>query len=103
MVGLETAFPVLYTHLVLPGKTALATLMRALSDGPKALLGEQPGRIAPGEAADLVLLDVETERAVAPEDFKSKGRASPFAGWALKGWPVLTLYRGEVAYRREKE
>ncbi len=99
VVGLETAFPVLYTRLVLAGKTPLAALMRALNDGPRALLGEAPARLAPGEEASLVLLDVATKRPADPAAFKSKGRASPFASWVLRGWPVLTMYRGNVVYQ----
>lgn len=98
VVGLETAFPVLYTRLVRPGIMALEKLVALLTEGPRRVLGEAPGVIEPGSVADLTVLDLERERSVDPHAFKSKGRATPFAGWALRGWPVLTLAEGRLAY-----
>jgi dihydroorotase len=48
-----------------------------------------------------VLLDLHTERSVEPQTFKSKAKFSPWAGELLRGWPTLTVVRGQVAYRRE--
>lgn len=100
VVGLETAFPALYTKLVLPGLLPLERLLSLLNGGPRALLGEGENRIVAGELADFVLLDLEDERRVEPEAFLTKGRATPFVGWALKGWPLLTFAGGVLVYSK---
>ncbi len=99
VVGLETAFPTLYTGLVLQGTLPLERLLHLLTNGPRAVLGQAPRRLAAGQPADITVLNLETERAVDPAAFKSKGRATPFAGWRLRGWPVLTLYGGKIVFK----
>lgn len=102
VVGLETAFPVLYTGLVEPGVLPLERLLFLLTAGPQGVLGERR-TLAPGEEASLTVLDLRTARRVEPERFLSRGRATPFAGRTLRGWPALTLYRGKEVYRRRPE
>lgn len=99
VVGLETAFASLYTKLVLPGTLPLERLLHLLTAGPAELLGERTPVLAPGIAANLTVLDVASEKTVEPEKFETKGRATPFKGWRLRGWPVLTLYKGQVVWR----
>ncbi len=101
VVGLETAFPVLYTGLVQSGILPLEKLLQLLNAGPRKVLGDKGNTIQPGAKADLVVLDLATERVVQPEDFLTKGRASPFAGWKVTGWPVMTFCDGAQVYRRE--
>lgn len=99
VVGLETAFPALYTGLTEPGLLPLGLLLKLLTAGPQEILGERR-TLAPGEEASLTVLDLRTARKVEPERFLSRGRATPFAGRTLRGWPALTLYRGKEVYRR---
>ena len=99
VVGLETAFPALYTGLTEPGFLPLGRLLELLTAGPQEILGERR-TLAPGEEASLTVLDLRTARKVEPERFLSRGRATPFAGRTLRGWPALTLYRGKEVYRR---
>jgi len=100
--NIEVAFPVLYTRLVRPGELELADLLRLLQDGPAAVMGWPRPRLQAGAPADLVLLDLETERAVDPARFASKARFSPWAGERLRGWPTLTVVEGAVAFRLEE-
>lgn len=99
IVGLETAFPALYTQLILGDILPLVQLLPLFTSGPRRVLGQGAGEIAPGEKADLTVLDLAAARPVDPECFHSKGRATPFAGWRLKGWPVLTILENQVVYR----
>nr|MBO2469430.1 dihydroorotase [Bacillota bacterium] len=99
IVGLETAFPLLYTHLVETGICTLKQLVDWLTVKPARAYGLPYGRLAVGAAADLTLVDREAERAVDPAAFASKGRNTPFAGWRLKGWPVLTMLEGRVTWQ----
>ncbi|MBO8162306.1 MAG: dihydroorotase [Brevibacillus sp.] len=101
IVGLETAFPLLYTNLVLTGELTLAELVDKMTSKPAELFGLPYGRLAEGAPADLVAIDLLTERTIDPDTFASKGRNTPFAGWKCKGWPVLTMVDGEIVYRQE--
>ena len=98
VVGLETAFPVLYTKLVKTGVISLERLVQMMSVRPREIFGLAGGKIEPGAPADLCLIDPERVFAVEPDKFKSKGRATPFAGMQLQGVNLLTLRRGEIVY-----
>ena len=100
--NIEVAFPVLYTRLVRSGELELADLLRLLQDGPAAVMGWDRPRLQVGAPADVVLLDLETERPVDPRQFRSKARFSPWTGERLQGWPTLTVVGGDVAFRREE-
>jgi dihydroorotase len=99
IASLEVAFALLHTHLVVSGALPLVRLIAALTDGPDGVLGGGPRRIAPGQPADLVALDLIAERTVDPARFKSKARFGPYGGMTLTGWPVLTLVAGRVVHR----
>ena len=99
IVGLETAFPLLYTHLVETGELSLKQLVDLMTIKPAQAFGLPYGRLEVGATADLTVIDLETERKVDPETFASKGRNTPFAGWVCKGWPILTMVEGRVVYQ----
>jgi dihydroorotase len=98
IVGLETAFGVLYTKLVKTGIITLEKLIYMMSVKPRELFALEGGKIAEGEIADLALLDLNCEWTVNPDDFLSMGRATPFEGWKLYGRNCLTICEGEVVY-----
>ncbi|QWB29098.1 MULTISPECIES: dihydroorotase [Exiguobacterium] len=101
ITGFETAFPLLYTKLVAEGEMTLETLIRNLTDKAAAIFELPYGKLEVGAEADLVLLDLETERTVSPEQFRSKGKNTPFAGERLKGFPVMTLVKGEIVFKED--
>lgn len=85
-VGLETAFSVAYTRLVLEEKISPSDLCRLMSTAPAHILGLQDrGRIAVGARADVVVIDPDAEYTVDAQAFKSKGKNSVFDGWKLNG------------------
>lgn len=98
ILGLETAFPLLYTELVLRGRLSLGELVDRMSRTPARFLGIPGGELRAGVPADLVLVDPYLPRSVVPERLASKSLNSPFFGRLLRGWPVLTLVGGRVAY-----
>jgi dihydroorotase len=100
VVGLETAFGVLHTDLVLPGHLPLAVLIERLTSGPARAFTLPAGSLEPGAPADLAVFDLETEWDVDPESFRSRGRNSPWAGRRLVGRPVLTVVGGRVVHDR---
>lgn len=97
IVGLETAVPLLLDRLVRPGLIPLARFVAMWTSAPARLLGRADlGRIMPGAAADLTLLDLDRELIVDSAAFLSKGRNTPFDGWALHGVPVRTIVGGRL-------
>lgn len=103
IVGLETAFPLMYTHFVEKGMCTLAQLVDWMATKPAEVFDLPYGRMEEGAIADLVLVDLETEYAVDKMDFKSKSRNTPFNEWKVKGRPVLTIFEGEVVYDLKTE
>jgi dihydroorotase len=99
IVGLETVFSLLYTHLVRPGILTLAQLTERMSVQPAAILGVPHGTLRVGAAADLVLVDTKMEQVIDRTRFYSKGKNTPFHGWSVVGVPVLTMVAGRVIMR----
>jgi dihydroorotase len=98
VVGLETAFALLYTDLVLNGSLPLNTLVRRLSADPARAREAIVIGAHYDPPADLAAFDTESEWIVEPDRFRSRGRNTPFAGWRLRGRPVYTIAGGRVAY-----
>ena len=98
VVGLETAFPVLYTELVIPGKLRLERVIEALTSGPRRAF-RLGGGLQPGERADLTVIDPEAAWTVDPADFLSLGRATPFAGKRVRSRIILTLKDGKPVFQ----
>lgn len=97
IVGLECAFPVLYTGLVVPGLLPFERLIALMTDNPRRIFGLGGGLHA-GDAADFTVLDLDDEYVIDPATFRSKGHATPFAGWRVQGRAVLTVVGGSVVY-----
>ncbi|MBQ7377179.1 MAG: dihydroorotase [Clostridia bacterium] len=91
IVGLETAFPILYTELVRKGVITLEKLSALLSDNPRRRFG-----IPTGE--DFTVFEIETPYTVDPADFLSMGKSTPFTGWQVYGRCVLTSHNGKTVY-----
>jgi dihydroorotase len=100
VIGLETAFPVLYTDLVLPGLLALGLVVERMTAGA-ALLDLPTPRIAVGEPANLVLLDLGASWEVGARGYASTSANSCFEGRTLRGVVRLTVAAGAVAHRVE--
>jgi dihydroorotase len=98
VTGLETAFAALYTRLVRPGVLGLETLLERLSAGPARIYGLPRPRIAVGERANLVLLDLEAAWRVREDGFCSRSANSWLLGETLRGRVLKTVADGRVAY-----
>ena len=103
VVGLETAFPVLYTGLVKTGKVPLEVLLDRLCTRPRKIFGLPGGTLEEGEAADLTVIDPNCSYTIDPADFRSMGKAGPFNGWTVEGAIAMTLCGGETVYKREEK
>jgi dihydroorotase len=99
VIGLETAFSVLYTELVEPGVVDLGLLIERMGAGA-ALFGLDQPAIAADAEANVVLVDLDAEWEAGAEGWESRSENSCFAGRRLRSRPIITVVGGEVAYRR---
>lgn len=103
IVGLETAFPLLYTKLVKQGVLSLEALAKAMTEKPAAIFGfSDRGKLLQGCKADLVLIDLDQEKPAEAKQFASKGKNTPFDGWHLRGFPVKTIVGGNIVWEERR-
>ena len=93
VVGIETAFPILYTYLVKPGILTLDRLMELLVTNPRKRFGIPMGN-------DFSIWDLNEEYTVDPGEFVSMGKATPFEGWKVFGRCMATVCNGKVVYKK---
>ena len=98
VTGLETAFAALNTYLVAPGVLSLTTLLERMSAGPARVFGLAVPRIAIGERANLVALDLEAEWTVTEDGFRSRSVNSWLLGAKLRGRVVRTVADGREVF-----
>lgn len=95
IVGLETAFPVLYTKLVRTGRVSLERIVEALSDAPRRIFG------LPQDPGDRVLVDLDTPFVIDSAQFASMGHSTPFDGWEVYGKVLETRKNGKTVYQAQ--
>ncbi|MBQ7044444.1 MAG: dihydroorotase [Clostridia bacterium] len=100
VVGIETAFAVMYTNFVRNGRMSLEKLIEIMSINPCKRFGFD-NSIKQGAKANLTVFDLNSKYTVNPESFLSKGRSTPFKGAELYGECLLTVADGEIAYQGE--
>lgn len=99
VVGLECAFAVLYTGLVETGVLTLERLTELMSCAPARRFKLPGGEIKAGSPANLAVFDTDTEYTIDPAEFASKGRATPFEGWRVKGKCLMTVCAGRTVWK----
>ena len=93
IVGIETAFPLLYTYLVKTEIVSMDRLLELLVTAPRSRFG------IPLDDGDYSLWDLEEEYIIRPEEFLSKGRSMPFDGWKVFGKCIKTVCKGETVWQ----
>lgn len=96
IVGIETAFPLIYTYLVVPGIITLEKLEQLLVYNPRRRFGIPLGN-------DYSVWDLTEEWNIDEDEMLSKGKATPFAGWHVMGRNYLTVVDGKPAYMITQE
>ena len=96
IVGIETAFPVMYTYLVKPGVITLEHLIKLLADNPRKRFDIPLG-------TDFTVWKLDEEVKIDPREFLSMGKATPFAGWTVFGQCQMTVCDGKVVYTKQME
>ena len=92
IVGIETAFPIMYTHFVKTGIMTMDHLMKLLVTNPRERFGIPMGN-------DFSIWDLNAEYAIDPAEFVSLGKATPLAGWKVNGRCMATVCDGKVVYK----
>ncbi|MBR2344680.1 MAG: dihydroorotase [Lentisphaeria bacterium] len=99
IIGLETAFAVCHTELVVSGVITLSQLIAKLTTGPAEVLGMKNYSLACGNPADFTILDTDLEYVINKNNFKSKSRNTPFDGRKVKGAVTMTVVDGRIVFR----
>ena len=97
VVGIETAFPLLYTYLVETGKMPLEMLIDRMADAPRRRF-RIDGGMQVGDKAAVTVFDLHAQEKIDPNTFLSKGRATPFEGWKVHAACRLTICGDKIAY-----
>lgn len=98
IIGLETSFPLVYTNFVKNGDMKLGKLADMMTVEPAKLFHLPYGQIKIDALADLTIIDIENEKTVTDDFFFSKSKNSPFVGYKLTGFPVMTMFEGKVVF-----
>jgi dihydroorotase len=101
VVGIETAFPVLYTDLVKTGIVPLSVIIDRMSKAPAERFGLEGGKIDIGEKANICVFDLENEYIINSAEFLSMGKATPFEGKKVFGRSKLTLIGGKKVWQEQ--
>lgn len=99
IVGLETAFELIYTYLVKTGKLTLERCFELMSYNCADLFGIEGGEIVNFEKANLAVFDLNKREKINPKTFVSQGKSTPFEGWWAMGRCVMNVTDGQIVYR----
>ncbi len=93
VVGIETAFPIMYTYLVKTGIITMERLVELMVINPRKRFGIELG-------CDYSIWDIDEEYMVDPKEFISLGKATPFEGWKVNGRCLVTVCDGKIVYKK---
>ena len=99
IIGLETAFPVLYKHLVLTRELSLEKLVDALTIKPAKVMNLPGGELAIGKPADITIIDLNKESLFTQETILSKSKNSPWLNQSVPGRVLWTICNGNITYQ----
>lgn len=99
IVGIETSFALMYTHLVQAGLMTLEELIQRMGQVPAQLFKLPYSKVQVGSVADIAVFDLDQSYTINPEDYLSKSSNTPFNGYTVQGMCVLTLVGGQVVWK----
>ena len=98
VVGLETCLPLVITRLVYQGYLTMSEAIAKMTVEPARILNLNKGTLSEDADADVTIIDMSKEQMVDVSKFESKGRNTPFAGWKLKGCPIMAIVGGNIVF-----
>ncbi len=99
VVGIETAFSLMYTHFVKSGKMTLSHLIKLMCENPRKRFSLGKGKIAVGEKADFTVFNLDEEYEINPDEFLSMGKSTPFKGEKVFAKCKMTFACGKLAWK----
>jgi len=101
---MPTMLPMMLSEGYHKGRMTLPQIVKQLSYNPAKLMGVYPqkGSFNPGSDADLIIVDINKKQKVYPNLFPSYCDFTPYEGWELKGWPIMTMVRGKIVMKDGK-
>lgn len=102
--GVETRLPLMFSEGVLKGKFSINRFVELVSANPAKIMGIYPkkGNLMPGSDADIIIWDANLEKVISVESLHQKCDYTPFENMKVKGWPVMTMVRGNVVVDKDK-
>ncbi len=100
--GLETAVPIVMNNLVHSKILTLPQAIAKMTVNPSRILNIPKGTLSVGADADITIIDIDREETIDVNDFESRGKNTPFAGFKLKGVPVMTIVAGKIIMKDRK-
>lgn len=102
VVGLETAFPLIYTNFVKTGLASLSDCIKWFSYNPAKILNLGYSKLIKSRVADITIIDLNTKKSINSNDFISKGKNTPFNNWECYGFTYATIVNGKIVYKEGK-
>ncbi len=99
IIGLETALGIACTELLHTGILTIKEIVEKFSINPAKILDLGERSLKKGQDAYITIFDPDKEWTVKVDDFASKSSNSPYDGWKLKGYPVMTIVKGKIVFR----
>lgn len=96
VIGIETLLPIVITELVHKKVLTLSQAIAKITINPALILGIPKGTLSVGREADITIIDINKQWTINPDEFKSKSRNSPFAGWKVKGKAIKVIVGGQI-------
>ncbi len=100
IIGIETSAPLVYTNLVKTGLISFERFEDIMSNNALKLARLKVNEISVGSVANLCVLDIDHEHTYTEEEILSKGHNCPYIGMKLYGFNILTIYQGNIVYKR---
>jgi dihydroorotase len=102
IVGLETAFPLLYTHFVLKNVITIEKLIELMTINPARIVKLNKGTLSPGSDADITIISPDAEYVIDKNKFYSRSNNTPFHGWKVRGMVEMVFVSGRKVFSRSE-
>lgn len=101
IIGIETMLPLIYTHFIDTGLASLNDFISWFTTNPRKIFSLSERKIEVGYQADLAVLDIQNKRKYKEKEILSLSTNCPYIGMEMKGFPILTIYKGNIVWEEE--